>query len=173
MKTLNIKWLWVLGGLLFLNLSLLLYILLNKNGSPGRQPPRVVFEETLDFSPDQREQFEILKKEHQQMMVLKNQQIRKLKDKLFTNLGVDNTSNQAKELAVKVGILVSEIDLETRMHFEEVRAICNDDQKAKFDITIQEMLRPQGLPGGVQGPPPMRTGSGRPGVNGPPPPMEH
>ncbi len=176
MKTLNIKWLWVLGGLLFLNLGLLLYILFNKNGTSERRPPRAYFEETLGFSPEQRQKFELLKEEHQEMMMLKNQQIRILKDKLFSRFGNDKTFDEAEQLAVKIGILVSEIDLETRKHFEEVRDLCSDDQKEKFDKSMRDMLRPEGPPNGKlgnQGPPPIRPklhGPGIQGVGGPPPP---
>jgi hypothetical protein len=168
MQKINIKWLWFLGGLLLLNLGLLLYMLLKDKGTSDRRPQRTLLHEALNFSPEQNQQFELLRKEHHQMMQMKNGRISVLKDKLLSNFGDNDTAIDAKQIASEIGQLVGEIDLETRSHFQDVRSICTETQRVKFDEIIKDVLREGRPPNGVNGPP-NGAGGPPPRSEGPPP----
>jgi len=147
MQKINIKWLWFLGGLLFLNLGLMLYIFVKDNKILKLRPERTLLHEALAFSPEQMQKFEILRKEHHEMMKHKNEQIKILKDQLFIGFDLQYDEVEAKQIASKVGQLVAELDLNTLRHFQEVKTLCTDEQKVKFDEVIANILkggRPEG-----------------------------
>jgi periplasmic protein CpxP/Spy len=137
-------------------------ILRDPNIKPSR-PERTLLHEELGFSKQQNEQFEILRKNHQELIKQTNDKIKVLKDRLFIGYGKNIGEEEASEIASKIGSYVAEIELQTLRHFQDVKAICNEEQKVKFDKVIKNVLkdiRPDG-------PPRPENSNGRP--DGPPP----
>lgn len=170
MKDLNIKWLWFLGGLLLINLGLLLYLLFGNSAKRPIPQRGQLLESMLNFDEEQNAQFETLKDAHHEVITKNNEKIKVLKNRLFTNIKNDE-ENDASATAERIGELTATIDLETRKHFKEVRALCNEEQKQKFDDFLKEVLagnRPMNAPNRL-GPPP---GGGRPGMEVGRPPMD-
>jgi hypothetical protein len=52
-----------------------------------------------------------------------------------------NDTKQIELLAIKMGELEKERQTVTFEHFRKVRTLCNDRQKKKFDIFIQQILQ--------------------------------
>ncbi|WP_341227053.1 hypothetical protein [uncultured Arcticibacterium sp.] len=172
MKDLNIKWLWVLGGLLLINLGLLLYLLFGNTAKKPMLERKPLLEAMLNFDEEQSIQFEALKNAHHEIITDNNKKIKVLKNRLFTDIENDE-ENDAAATAQRIGELTATIDLETRKHFKEVREICNEEQKQKFDDFLKEVLagnRPMNAPNGGEhpGPPPGE----RPPMQGGRPPMD-
>lgn len=166
MKTINTKWLWVLGAMLLLNLALLLTLLLGQK--EGRQAgPSPYLEETLNFDQHQRQEFQELRTAHHQKMRALNEQVRALKDQLFENLAIENAP--VDSLTKEIGQRVAEIDKITFEHFSQVRELCNEEQKQIFDEKILSVIK-QGRPDGPGAGRPPRGERGGPPHQMPPPP---
>ena len=185
MQNINTKWLWVMAGLLLLNLGLLAYLILGGNNQANQGQPRPLLETTLNFTEEQTSDFETLREEHREKSMALNNEIKSLKDVLFSDFTSSKDATGADSLARKIANLHVKLDLATLNHFKDVRNLCTEKQKAKFDASIGKMLQggpprpmPQGGPnmgqgsGGRQGPPPPMGGgphSGGPHSDGPPP----
>ena len=165
MKTINKNWLWVIGGLLLLNVSLLAFIWIKK---PDHKPPPFL-EEKLAFTADQQQQFEKLRNSHMREMDRLRKDIDALRDELYGTSG--SSDEKVREITTQLGNKKAEGDLLTYRHFQEVRAICTPEQQQEFDKLINEIVRgmngrpipPQGERGG-QG-----RGDGPPEGRRPPP----
>ncbi|MDP5122141.1 MAG: Spy/CpxP family protein refolding chaperone [Spirosomaceae bacterium] len=160
MKTINKNWLWVIGGLMLLNIALLTFIWIKK---PNHEPPEFL-KEKLGFSEIQKEQFETLKGQHQVQMQGIKVEMERLRDKLYGNFSTVNfTDSQVQELTNQIGEKKAEGDFLTYEHFQEVRKICTPEQQREFDKLISEIVR--GIDSQMP-PPPDRNQEGRGG--GPP-----
>jgi Spy/CpxP family protein refolding chaperone len=167
MKIINKNWLWIIGGILLINISLLAFILL---GGPRHQPPDFLLEK-LNFSEEQKEKFGELKVEHRSIMNRQRAEIDALKDNLYENFSSKSfTDEEARKITKKIGQREAEGDLLTFQHFREIRNMCTPEQQGKFDRLINEIVR------GMNGPiPPTRGSNDRrrreedPGGGKPPP----
>jgi mevalonate kinase len=172
---LKIKSLYVIVGILLLinvaTLGFIWYTSFELRVEPPLNPPRPdssnsFLADELGFTGEQSQKFEALKKEHHQGVEKIMQQTKDLKDQLFDCIKTGDDT-KAKEIATKLSDNNKSIELLTYEHFKEVRKICNDKQKEKFDKILVELVR--GLE--AQSPPPMRPPRGnRPPGERPPPP---
>ena len=127
------------------------------------------FEKELQFTPKQVALFDKLKDEHRTEMEVLKSESKELHDAYFDllkNPSVNPISVTQK--AAEIAKVKEKEELVTFYHFQKVRAICNENQKIKFDQIIREAARMMAPPKGPregQGPPP-----GPRGENGPPPP---
>lgn len=128
---------------------------------PAMQPratPAEFLVKELQLTTAQQQQFETLKKEHQQEASTLRKEIKDAKEELFELLKIPEVNDSVKNTAVKkISLLTEQIDLVTFNHFEKVRAICNVTQQKKFDEIIKEvtrMMAPQGPPHRGEGRPP-------------------
>lgn len=155
MNTINKNWLWVIGGLLLLNITLLGFIWVKK---PNHEPPPFL-EEKLNLTEDQKEQFERLKAEHMDGMKELESDINRLRDKLYEDFSDEKLSDsEVKKISQELGELRAKGDFLTYQHFQDVLAICNSDQQEKFGELVTEIVR------GMNGPRAPREGNrgGRP-----------
>lgn len=173
MKTINKNWLWVIGGLLLLNITLLGFIWVKK---PNRQRPAFL-EERLNFSADQKQQLEKLKDEHMDgMKVIKNE-IDDLKEELYAGFPEQTLSEDMVEaLTAKIGIKKAEAELLTFSHFQELQKICTPEQQKLLGETINDIVKgiDQSVPpnrgqGDMSGPPRPPRGEREGGMPPPPP----
>lgn len=168
MNTINKNWLWVIGGLLLLNISLLAFIWIKK---PDHKPPAFL-EEKLNLSADQNEQFEAARDEHRAKMEGIREQIDILKDEMYVNLPKEKFSmEEVEDTALKIAAKKAESDVLTFQHFKNLREICTPEQQREFDQLINEIVRGMDRPM----PPPGQgssdnRGDGPPGGRRPPPP---
>jgi hypothetical protein len=142
----------------------------NDNG----EGPAAFIIQTLQLDAQQQERFAGLRREHQQAIRLVRGQDRQLHDAYFGLLKTDHPDiAKVDSLAALIGTLENRLSKITFDHFQQLRALCRDDQKKRFDDTIDEIARRMG-PGRRQqpgGPPPPgreRPGDGPPPEDGPP-----
>jgi protein CpxP len=166
---------WAIAFLLLiaLNVATLATFWLVKERRPG--PPPVPQSGVVDFLTNELGFDSVQKKElirlhesHQEKMREVRKNNREAKDAFFALLQQHDIPDSVIENAAKESAKHdSETDVLTFRHFQQVRNLCNETQKKKFDSVIQQVLRmiapPQGKP---QGPPPHR---GEGGPDGPPP----
>lgn len=155
---LKIKSLYILVGILLLinvvTLGFIWYTSVYVRMGPPMNPPgpegkNSFLADELGFTGEQLNKFDILKKEHRQGVQNIMQQTKELKDQLFDCIKTGDDV-KAKEIAGKLSENNKAMELLTYEHFKEVRAICNEDQKVKFDRILIELVR--GLE--AQSPPP-------------------
>ena len=157
----------VIVFLLLINLGTISFMWFNKPHHNDRVGG--FFEKELQFTPKQVSLFEGLKEEHRSKMDVLKEESKKLHDAYFDllkNPSVDPTSVTQK--ASEIAKVKEKEELVTFYHFQKVRAICDDNQKIKFDKIIKEAARMMAPPKGP------REGQGQPrgsrGDDGPPPP---
>lgn len=150
--------------LLLINLSTIAFMWLHR--PPKNDVVGDFFSKELQFTANQKKQFEDLKKQHcEAKEALK--EINKEKHDAFLDLlknpNVDSlTVRKAADEIIKVK---EKEELALFYHFQKVRAICHEKQKQKFDEIIKEAARMMGPSREGQGPPPRRERE-----EGPPPP---
>ena len=143
-----------------------------RSGPPPGQGIAVVefLSKELGFDSVQKEKLAHLHDVHQMNMRELRKNNREAKNDFFDLLHqpdiADSTLQKAAQASVKYE---AETDMLTFRHFQQVRALCNETQKKKFDSVIQEVLRMNAPPppGTHAGGPPPRRGEGM--HDGPPP----
>jgi len=107
-------------------------------GSP-RDRSRFLMHE-LHFNENQREQFDVLFESHQQKMGKIKMRGKELHDLMFDELAITNESNKSDSLINLIGENRKSGEKELFKHLSEVRALCNEKQKGKFDRIIKGAL---------------------------------
>lgn len=160
-NTINNRWLTIITLLLLTaNVVTLALLWTNKkddrgqfNDSPAPPPPGGhVFEfltRELKLDSAQQETYKKLRDEHQSQVRPLQESIGKAKDSFFELLKQENVPDSTVEnFSKKIGSLEQQRDVFTFRHFQKLRAICNKDQKIKFDSIIQQALQQMAPPGG-------------------------
>lgn len=150
----NNRWLTIITLLLLTaNIVTLALLWTNKkpdreqfNPPPPQQPPGgQVFQfltNELKLDSAQQETYKKLREEHQLQVRPLQDSIGKAKDSFFDLLKQENLADSLVEsFSKKIGNLEQQRDVFTFRHFQKLRAICNKEQKIKFDSTIQQALR--------------------------------
>lgn len=94
----------------------------------------------LGLTGAQLEKFDTLKKGHRLMVQNIMLKTKELKDELFECIKTGNDS-RAREIARMLSANNEAMEMLTYEHFKEVRQICNDEQKVKFDKILAELVR--------------------------------
>lgn len=150
--------------LVLINLGTVLFLWINRP-----QPKDNVggfFAKELHFTAQQTKQFEVLRDEHRTQRESLKESNKLNHDayfELLKNPNIDYVS--VKKAAHEIAKIKEQEELLIFNHFKKVRAICNEDQKQKFDRIVNEaaqMMAPR-PPRDGNGPPPRR------GEDGPPP----
>jgi periplasmic protein CpxP/Spy len=152
---------WLAIAVIFLaavNLVFLGYIWLERKDETKifQQPhdARDYLVKQLRLNDVQEKQFDSLRKGHFEQMKTDREEMRRLKDDLFSQLKNGNGSGE-NGIARQIGEVQSRIDLNTFRHFASLRAICTEEQKKRFDEIIEDVLRNMGRgPGRPDGAPP-------------------
>lgn len=169
----------VIIGLFVLNFGTLAFLWFHR--APGPHPesmrqqmngqmngPRGFLEGQLNFSEKQKDDAMKLREEHMKTMKAIRDSIHTLKDKLFDLIAVTPTdSPKVSALVQAIGDEQKQIELATFYHFQKIRALCDDNQKQKFDKIMKDVIKTMEMnPGGKHMGPPMDKQ--KPG-DGPPP----
>lgn len=121
---------------------------MDKMQPPGR-PDRLI--EKLKFNEAQAKQMEDLKREHKNKIDQLQDSSRKLHDEYFGLLKADSyDKNKAAELLEKISANQKELDAATFDHFEKIKALCTNEQKAEFVKMLDEIAH------SLKQPPPKR-----------------
>lgn len=110
------------------------------------QAPKIedIFQQELQFSTKQFNEFRALKLEHQKVVKEMLDEIKMHKEELFNSIGKEGVDYL--ESATQIGDLQTKIEIETHKHFQKVRTICNKEQKIKFDAIIQSIAHRMEVP---------------------------
>tara|TARA_R110001599_G_scaffold353229_1_gene590913 strand:- start:3931 stop:4464 length:534 start_codon:yes stop_codon:yes gene_type:complete len=165
----------LLGGavivLVMFNAGLLVFLWLgrveNNRVNKGPEAKGRFLEESLNLSPEQIDQLEIIKKDHFKRIDQYQRDFNETRRQLHGLLNTEDSDQKAKVLSGKMGDIQSRIEISTFEHFASIRAICTPEQQQTFDKIISEVLRKEPSGNGPQGvrPPPQ----GGPEGNKPPP----
>jgi Spy/CpxP family protein refolding chaperone len=170
-NTTNNRWFTVIVlSLLTANMVTLALLWINKkpdreffNPPPPPQQGGQVFEfitHELKLDSVQQEAYKKLREEHQSQIRPLQDSIGKAKDSFFDLLKLENvTDSMVENYSKKIGNMEQQRDVFTFRHFQKLRAICNKEQRIKFDSVIQQALK-QMAPGRKPGP---AVGNDRPG----------
>ena len=138
-------------------------------GGPPRMPngprgPGMFIVRELNFDDKQKEAFDKLKEAHHAKAMEIQDSLHTLKGQLFDGIPSGDMA-KANAAADKIAAMQKQLEIVTFEHFKQVRELCNEEQKTKFDKIIGNVLEMLAPPPG----PPM----GPHGPGGPPPPPEH
>jgi periplasmic protein CpxP/Spy len=142
--------------LLLLNIGTLAYLFYTRKdterpGPPGRAVADFIIQQ-LQLDAAQQEKFAQLRDRHQGILRSAHKADKDLHDIYFNLLKTDNPdTKRADSVSMLIADQRSLIEMATFVHFLELRKLCRDDQKKRFDATIDEVARrmgPKGPPGG-------------------------
>lgn len=145
--------------LLLLNIGTLAYLFRTRNdnerpGPPGRAVADFIIKQ-LQLDEGQQQTFAELRNSHQAALQAAHKEDRRLHDVYFDLLKTDNPDRKKADSVSKlIADQRSIIEMTTFIHFEALRKLCRDDQKKRFDATIDEVMRRMG----PKGPPPPDPG---------------
>lgn len=143
----------------------LIYMLVAQPHQRNNKPPaRNFLTNQLNFSEEQKEIFTELDEKHRERMGKFERKITREKDNLFSSFQEENSTIDTRAIIERTSRLEVEKELEVFEFFKQVRAICNEEQKSKFDQIIKRALR------GNKPGPPNRNGDRFPGERRMPPP---
>lgn len=136
----------VIGVMMLLNVATIIFVWKcypqpKSRPNPARplNPGDFIINE-LGFDENQRKKFDILRDEHRNRMNENRDSVRKCRDQLYVLLP-DGETKQVEKLTQEIGKLEREKELITFQHFQEIRALCNNKQKEKFDGIIRQVLQ--------------------------------
>ena len=99
-------------------------------------------EDQLNLNDKQREEFNSLREEHHKEIMVIQDSIRTLKDRMFEQLSANPPDSlKTNSIAGAIGENQKRIELLAFGHFQKVRSICDDNQKQKFDKITKDIVR--------------------------------
>lgn len=125
----------------------------------------------LGFDSVQKQKLLLFKQDHRRKMEEVRRKNKEVKEALFELLKNSDTPDSVIEKAAQASVVYDvQTEIITFKHFQQIRGICTEEQKKKFDAVIEQVLhmlapRPPGAQ--PQGPP---RGPGGEHPDGPPPP---
>ena len=130
--------------LLIANLGLMLYFFVFRHKDDHRGSSRPVSEflqKELGFTADQTAKFQQLRDQHKEAIKPVMEEMKKLKDSLYTLLNTPQTNDSAVTMLTnRIGDKQKEWELMIFHHFQKVRAICDSSQLPKFDSLVHQMI---------------------------------
>ena len=155
--------------LFLLNAATLFFLFRNQDIKPGRRPPgngkdaAQYIITALKLDSEQQQQFAQLREKHHSFAVKAEDENKRLHD-LYFNMLKSDSQDQGKidSVATLIGQQRKILAQNTFEHFQQLRAICHEDQKKLFDATIDDIIRM------VAGPHPPPGASRSPGGAAPP-----
>lgn len=179
------KWTTIIILLLVaLNIATLVSFWLLREGPPrraGNQSGAMEFLiKELGFDSIQKQKLLVFKEDHQKKMREVRSKNREVKEALFDLLKNTNTPDSVIEKAAQASVVYDvQTEIITFKHFQQIRSLCTDEQKKKFDEVIDKVLhmmapspagpQPQGPPRGPRGEHPDGPPPPPPGDRQPPP----
>ena len=169
---------WLVAILLVANAVTILFFWINRpemmQGTKGS--PREFLVDALELDSSQMDAFQALIEKHQASVRPLKKEIRTAKENLFQLLKQPVIPEPEKRKAVQaITLNIQALELLNLEHFQQLRALCNDKQKIKFDGLLDQLAGLMATPSNADGhrPPPPGGGHPPPGEgHRPPPPGE-
>jgi protein CpxP len=137
----------IITVLVISNLALAAFLVFGKKCGPkhmrqGREAFSNFIKKELNFSEEQSGKFQQLTTEHFEKMRPIMQDIRQAKDSFFSLMRQPDVPSDSVLLAGADQIAQKQKfqELQSFRHFRQVRELCNDEQKPKFDTLIKKMI---------------------------------
>lgn len=120
------------------------FMLFSKPGPPPGAPPmhkqpKEVIIEKLHFSDSQIKEYDKLIEAHRSEIMAKEEKLRTLKDKLYSLLLNDNSTEEVAMISNQIGEVHGEIEQIHFKHFNDIHNICTPEQEADFKILVDEL----------------------------------
>ena len=123
-------------------------------GPPPGAPLSDMLIRELDFNEDQVAKFISLRDAHRALMNDSREKQRKIRSAFFAGLKDSSITDSIRNsIHSELTKLIKESDIITFQHFREVRALCDEGQKVKFDRIIEDIIEKIGRPGPPPPPP--------------------
>lgn len=139
--------------LLIINAGTLAYLFMGSKQNtqlqmhkPGEGPAEFIIK-TLQFTPEQKEQFIVLRDDHRRQMRFLHDSLRTVREEYFDALKAD-TYDTAKtnKLNSQISYLEGRKHQITFNHFVQVRKLCTAKQQELFDEFIDDILKAMAPP---------------------------
>jgi len=170
---------WLVATLLVANAVTILFFWINRpermQGPKGS--PREFLVNALELDSSQLDAFQALIEKHQASARPLKKEIRTAKENLFQLLKQPVIPGPEKMKAVQaITLNIQALELLNLDHFQQLRALCNEKQKKKFDGLLDQLAGLLATPSNADGHRPPPPGEGHPppppGEGHPPPPGE-
>jgi len=170
---------WLVATLLVANAVTILFFWINRpermQGPKGS--PREFLVNALELDSSQLDAFQALIEKHQASARPLKKEIRTAKENLFQLLKQPVIPGPEKMKAVQaITLNIQALELLNLDHFQQLRALCNEKQKKKFDGLLDQLAGLMATPSNADGHRPPPPGEGHlpplPGEGHPPPPGE-
>lgn len=155
---------WSVIALAVLNIVLMAFMWMGPRGRHrgplgppphGHGGPRDMIIQQLGFNDTQVKKFEELIQQHRAGMHDLDEKGRQIRNNYFKLMASDSLDRKAKEgFEIAIAENQKNIDAFTFDHFRQVRVLCNDEQKKKFDQMIGDIMMQMRGPHGPPPPPP-------------------
>ena len=161
---------WLVATLLVANAVTILFFWINRpermQGAKGS--PREFLVDALELDSSQLDAFQALIEKHQASARPLKKEIRTAKENLFQLLKQPVIPGPEKMKAVQaITLNIQALELLNLDHFQQLRALCNEKQKKKFDGLLDQLAGLMATPSNADGHRPPPSGEGHP-----PPPGE-
>jgi hypothetical protein len=131
---------WVILLLVLANLVTIVFYWAGRLHQMTEGSPREFLVRQLKFDEHQKKQYFDLAQEHHENAQKIREKIKISKDALFDLIKQSNVSDSTQRATARnVSLNLEELDLYTLEHFKKVRALCNQEQKEKFDAIIHQI----------------------------------
>ena len=142
------KFLVILVGLLLVsNLAMLLFFVIlkpDRHSGDSHRPTGKVSEyikKRLDLTDEQSATFKQYREEHKEGAKRLYDSLKAAKNQFYSNIGQPDIPDSILEASAdNIGRWQKEIDLKLYRHFQKLRKACNDNQQAKFDTLVIDMI---------------------------------
>lgn len=134
---------WIVGILLLVNIVTIFLEWFSSFMPPvhDRGNAAKFLSKELKFSTAQEDKYAQLRQAHQQATRIYNERNMALKKQLYDLLATDSQNSAVSSLMDSIGFYSKKSELVRFEHFQEVRKLCDDTQKERFDQIIQEVIR--------------------------------
>jgi periplasmic protein CpxP/Spy len=126
--------------LLVVNMALVVFLALGPKRPPQAQGIKDEISRELDFTKEQRAQYDEMAMTHREKVSDIEKRERALVKSFFDQLELENSSTEREKLLNEILALNREKIMITYTHFEELKAICNQEQKIMFDKVISRII---------------------------------
>ena len=124
--------------LLISNIVLIGFLMMNKPKPQNRKTPKDRIIKELELDENQVQSYEKLIEAHKQEMFATHKEIKELKKDLYLNLKKESPTI-ADSLIIKIGDKIKHIEELHFNHFKDIKALCSDKQKEKFNSIVEEL----------------------------------
>jgi periplasmic protein CpxP/Spy len=126
-------------GLLIINLTLIVFLILGNPKHPRHGGPKEIIIERLHFDAAQTEAYSKLITEHRSSITEKEQAVLKLKNRLYELLRVEVVHSEKMEIERELGELQIQIEDIHFKHFQNIKELCRPEQMKDYKILIQDI----------------------------------